>query len=83
MNRLPAGVLVLALLSGPSLAQPVKPGFDSIDINGDGVITLAEFGTVFPSHGPRLFSIIDRNRDGEITIDEYALLTPPIEVAER
>lgn len=81
MTRVPTALFILAFLSGPVLAQSQRPDFDSLDINGDGVVTIAEFATVYPTKGILLFAAVDQDGDGEVTVDEYALLTPPFSVA--
>ena len=50
--------------SQPPGARPDKPGYQSLDINADGLITLDEAQT-HPRFAAR-FSEIDSNRDGQL-----------------
>ena len=69
-------ILTLLLLSGgtfPATAQFQDPfrqllaDFDRIDVNGDGVMSLAEYRLVQFARWPR----IDRNCDGYLTLDDF------------
>ena len=51
--------------------------FGRFDINGDGIVTLAEASRVEPGFDPKLFAERDLNGDGKVSFDEYR------QVAER
>jgi Ca2+-binding EF-hand superfamily protein len=83
MTRFCIGIFVLALIGGPALGEPAKPGFASLDMNEDGTVSLAEFATLFPIDSAQAFEHLDRDRDGRLTDSEYALMTPRLTVAHR
>lgn len=83
MTRLSIGLFVLAFLGGPAFGQAAKPGFDSLDMNKNGTVSLAEFATLFPNDSARAFEHLDRDRDGELTVAEYALMTPRLTLVDR
>jgi hypothetical protein len=83
MTRLSIGLLVLALMGGPALADSAKPGFESLDMNRDGSVSLAEFATLYPTDSATSFEYLDRDRNGELSVDEYALMPTRLTVANR
>lgn len=72
MNRIVVACIAAGLLSSAAFAEDAKPGFDNVDMNRDGVITLAEFATLFPNRGTMMFRNVDRDGDGRLTMAEYA-----------
>ncbi len=83
MTRVTIGLLVLALLGSPAFGQSAKPGFESLDMNRDGAISLAEFATLYPTDSATTFKYLDRDRDGQLSVDEYALMPSRLTVANR
>lgn len=73
MFRTVVSVLVLAIWAYPAQSQSQDPiqqlqaNFDRIDVNGDGVITRAEYQTVQAMRWPQ----IDRNGDGFLSDDDF------------
>lgn len=71
-SRMTAPALLASLgvlAAGAALAQG-KPGFESLDKNGDGKISLTEASSddaLFVA-----FKSLDSNKDGELTREEFA-----------
>jgi Ca2+-binding EF-hand superfamily protein len=68
--------LVLALGLGGAMAQEKKPiatqtAFSKMDVNGDGVLTVAEFGAYWKGR----FQDIDANKDGKLMAAEFEAAT--------
>jgi len=62
------GMIAIALTPAPGGAEePVHVLFERLDLNGDGVISFAEFETVAERRAAR----IDANGDGYITRQEF------------
>jgi hypothetical protein len=83
MIRLTTGIFVLALLASPAFGDAAKPGFDSLDINRDGAVSLAEFATLFQVDSALAFEHLDRDRDGQLTVAEYGLMTPRLTLVHQ
>lgn len=63
-----ASALAISLAASPATALPdARSAFMALDVNGDGVVSLAEFAA------PRsdAFARLDRNADGRLTPDEF------------
>lgn len=66
-------VTAVSLGAGPALAQSGEPirqvlaDFDRIDVDGDGVISIAEYRALQIARWPR----IDRNGDGYLTLEDF------------
>ncbi len=61
-------------------SKPPKPDFSSMDTNGDGVISYAEFSAKKPPHGEdaqTIFDEIDSDGNGEISEQEVNDHKPP------
>ena len=62
--------LLAALAATSTLAADARPGFESLDKNGDGKISLSE-----ASNDDALFvafKSLDTNKDGELTREEFS-----------
>lgn len=58
-------LILFATLAGPGAAQ------DSVDINGDGVLTLFEIQAVWPEVSTDGFMFLDRDGDGLLDPEEF------------
>ncbi len=70
MNRvltMIAPVVAVFALAAPAVAQDA-----AIDINGDGMYSLAELRAVVPSISEDTFSVLDASGDGLLDADEIA-----------
>ncbi len=52
------------------VSQQQGIAFKSVDTNGDGAISKAEFNAYYAKHNARHFKEVDTNKDGKITPDE-------------
>lgn len=53
----------------------IAPGFamaETMDTDGDGMVSMSEFQTVYPDAGADMFSSVDTNSDGALSEDEIA-----------
>nr|WP_306263751.1 hypothetical protein [Pararhizobium sp. IMCC3301] len=69
-------ILLATLFAGVSaaaLAQPVE--FTTIDINGDGVLSMEEVQTLLPNLADEDLFAADVNADGVLDEAEYQILT--------
>lgn len=57
-------------LAVPALAQGMD--FDTLDANGDGFVTMAEFQAAMPDVSVDAFMEADTNADGALSQDELA-----------
>ncbi|MEI4232269.1 EF-hand domain-containing protein [Roseovarius sp. D22-M7] len=57
-------------LALPALAQGLD--FDTLDANGDGFVTMAEFQAAMPDVSVDAFMEADTNADGALSQDELA-----------
>jgi hypothetical protein len=83
-----AALLGLAALFGLSGCKPPPPGgdmqgpppFKTLDLNGDGRLTLEEFKSHAIPRGDHqdVFKMIDANGDGVVTEDEFTNHRPPM-----
>ena len=76
--------VALPACAGPEPAQPGSerrgpPPFSSLDLNGDGRLTLEEFRSHQIPHGDHdeAFSMIDANSDRIVTQSEFENHKPP------
>jgi len=53
-----------------ALLEALEDGFDDIDTNGDGQVSLAEAQAALPGLTPAVFALVDTNGDGQISADE-------------
>ena len=70
MNRvltMIAPVVAVFALAAPAVAQDA-----AIDINGDGMYSLAELRAALPSISEDTFSVLDASGDGLLDADEIA-----------
>ncbi|MFT2090217.1 EF-hand domain-containing protein [Paraglaciecola sp. 2405UD69-4] len=61
------------------MQRPERPSFSSLDLDGDGVVTFAEFeqSEVPNDEHATIFGHIDADGDGEITEEEFTSHKPP------
>lgn len=59
--------------------RPERPDFSSLDLDSDGVVTLAEFeqSNVPNNEHATIFGHIDADGDGQITEEEFTSHKPP------
>lgn len=71
-----AAVLGLSLTGG-AFAQALD--FNSLDANGDGVISMEELQAAIPDLTPESFAMLDTDADGALSAEEFAALMPATE----
>lgn len=59
--------------SGGGTTQDCLDGFNGIDVNGDGVLTLAELQAGFPNFTEQQFAMADFNADGVLSSSELTM----------
>ncbi len=81
MRLITATAVILAILAAPMAvaAQEEDPrGFDLIDSQGKGYVTLAEYLAAMPDQAKAMeeFQIMDSNHDGMVTKEEFLVVKP-------
>ncbi len=65
-KKITAATLATALVA-PGVAMA-----ETMDADGDGMVSMSEFQTVYPDAGADMFSTVDTNSDGALSEDEIA-----------
>ena len=65
-KKITAATLAAALVA-PSFAMA-----ETMDTDGNGMVSMSEFQAVYPDAGADMFSSVDTNSDGALSEDEIA-----------
>ena len=65
--------LIVLGLSGTAFAQAALPEFASLDVDGNGSISISEAQVAFPELSAEAYAAADTDADGTLSPDEFGL----------
>lgn len=72
-----AAAAALSLFATAAFAT--APTFEDVDLDGNGIVTPAEFANAMPDASDEDFALIDADSDGTISEDEMTAATDVLE----